>query len=241
MSKESSILMAERLKKLREEKKISHVSLSKAIKEKYGIEISRDSLMSYEVSDPNHTKAYKNEGMRVEYLRCLADFYGVSSDYLLGFTNDPKRQPCAVDELGLSEEAVNEIRKIGNSRGFEDCIPGLSFLIERGNLLILSALALRLRNSVRIARRAERSYSRQNFVLSDAVMQRNRQHVYIRQYLEEILTKQFPELSGQIRVIIGESAITRAKDDLVKSFEKKLCEITGYDSFIAEIEFRETN
>lgn len=239
MSKSSSLLMAKRLKELREEKKLSHVSLSKALKERYDIDISRDSLMCYEVSDPHHTKAYKNEGMRVEYLRCLADFYGVSSDYLLGFTNDRNKEPSAVDELGLSEKAVNEIRIIGKTRGFEDCIPGLNFLIEDGDLLTLAALALRLRNSVRKARQIERSYSEESFSLSDAVMQRNREHVYVRQYLEEILTNQFPYLKGEIRIVIGESAVTRSKDDLVKSFEKRICEITGYNSFIEEIEYRE--
>ena len=85
MENEKSFVMAKRLKELREGKRLSHVNLAKALKDQYGIEISRDSLMAYEVSDPNNTKAYRNEGMKVEYLRCLAEYYGVSVDYLLGY------------------------------------------------------------------------------------------------------------------------------------------------------------
>lgn len=84
---EKSFVMAERLKQLREEKGLSHEKLSKTLFDQYGVKISSDSLMNYEVADKNHTKAYKNQGMRVEYLRCLCDFFKVSTDYLLGISN----------------------------------------------------------------------------------------------------------------------------------------------------------
>lgn len=40
----------------------------------------------------------------------IADYLDVSIDYLLGRTGDPKRLPCAVDELGLSSEALSHIK-----------------------------------------------------------------------------------------------------------------------------------
>lgn len=82
-----SFVIASRLKELRGRKGLSFDRLSKELKEKYGISISSDSLMNYEVIEPNHSKSKKNLGMRIEYLRCLADFYGVSSDYLLGISD----------------------------------------------------------------------------------------------------------------------------------------------------------
>lgn len=84
-----SFAMADRLRLLRESRKLSHEKLSKTLSEKYGIKISSDSLMNYEVSREEHSKKYKNMGMRVEYLYCLADFYGVSTDYLLGLAENP--------------------------------------------------------------------------------------------------------------------------------------------------------
>lgn len=107
--KQMSIVTARRLKAMRLKKGISHAVLSRELKEKYNIDISRNSLMNYEASDQHHTKAYKNNGMKVEYLRILADYYGVSTDWLLGLSNvkSPKgkiRQAC--EYTGLSQKNV---------------------------------------------------------------------------------------------------------------------------------------
>lgn len=104
-----SFIMAERLRLLRVSKNLSHNKLSEALSEKYDIKISSDSLMNYEVAEATHTKAYKNIGMRVEYLRCLADFYGVSADYILGLAEEqtPNLSARAVCQYtGLSAEAA---------------------------------------------------------------------------------------------------------------------------------------
>lgn len=114
VNKQQSLTMAARLKDLRVSKGLSHEKLSKALREKYDIRISSDSLMNYEVTEEYHTKAYANQGMRAEYLRCLADFYGVSSDYLLGIADtksaDPNMQASAAF-TGLSEENLEFLNK----------------------------------------------------------------------------------------------------------------------------------
>lgn len=134
VNKQQSLTMAARLKDLRVSKGLSHEKLSKALREKYDIRISSDSLMNYEVTEEYHTKAYANQGMRAEYLRCLADFYGVSSDYLLGITDTKSAEPtmqAAVIFTGLSEknlEFLNRCVRIrdaymngaGESLSFED-------------------------------------------------------------------------------------------------------------------------
>lgn len=107
--KRKSLIMALRLKELRTEKGLSHEALRKALMDKYEIDISVDSLKNYEVSKIPHAKAYKNEGMRVEYLRCLADFFGVSADYLLGIS-DIKSQDSDIRAVtqatGLAENSA---------------------------------------------------------------------------------------------------------------------------------------
>lgn len=40
----------------------------------------------------------------------IANYFNVSTDYLLGLTDDPERMPSAVDELGLTPEAVKKIK-----------------------------------------------------------------------------------------------------------------------------------
>lgn len=90
---EQSFLMASRLKNLRERNNLSCKELKDALFEQYGISISRDSLMSYEIQTEHHSKIkdgkYPNLNMGVEYLNAFAQFYGVSADYLLGFTDIP--------------------------------------------------------------------------------------------------------------------------------------------------------
>lgn len=116
MDKESnkSFVMAERLRLLRESHKLSLEKLSKTLSEKYGLKISSDSLMNYEFSKGGHNKTYKNLGMRVEYLYCLADFYGVSTDYILGISDvkspDPSLQ-AVVEYTGIPEDALHAFRK----------------------------------------------------------------------------------------------------------------------------------
>lgn len=109
LDKNNSLIMGERLKMLREEEGLSHEALKNKIFEDYGVEISVDSLKIYEVSKVPHAKAYKNEGMRVEYLRIFSDLYKVSTDYLLGLTDI--RTPdlniqIATKLTGLSEASV---------------------------------------------------------------------------------------------------------------------------------------
>jgi len=116
--KDFSLETASRLKLLREEKGLSHSGLSKTLSEKYGIAISRDSLISYEVINEEHAKVYSTEGMKVEYLRCFADFYCVSTDYLLGLTeiraaDTDTRSVC--EFTGLSEEAANFMYELKNA------------------------------------------------------------------------------------------------------------------------------
>lgn len=104
-----SIKTGERLHKLRIGIGLSLKDLREEIYKKYGAEISRDSLINYEVSSSEHPRKYKNNGMRIEYLRYFSDFYGVSSDYLLGLTNVPTTDTtiqAICNCTGLSDDFV---------------------------------------------------------------------------------------------------------------------------------------
>ena len=101
-----TLIIAERLKALREEKHLSHAKLSERMKNEFGLEISTTSLMNYEVSDLSHRKARKNLGMRAEYLCAFSKLYGVSTDYILGLS-DTKSSNTSVQTItaatGLAE------------------------------------------------------------------------------------------------------------------------------------------
>ena len=100
------ILIAKRLRALRLKRGISHEKLAKILQEQYSISISKASLLSYENSSPEDGRL-GNRRMNVEFLDCLADFYGVSTDYLLGrkeiaSPNDDIEAICT--QTGLTEE-----------------------------------------------------------------------------------------------------------------------------------------
>ena len=79
--------IAERIKKLRRSNGLSHEKLSNALRDQYGISISTDSLQNYEVIDKHHCRYGKLKGMKIEYLICFADYFGVSPEYILGLTD----------------------------------------------------------------------------------------------------------------------------------------------------------
>ena len=206
MSKTSSLITAKRLKELREGKKISHMALSRALKEQYDIDISRDSLMCYEVSDPNHTKAFKNEGMRIEYLRCLSEFYNVSSDYLLGLTDDRSRKPCAADELGLSDLAIESVRRYTNSQK-----KGLTQLLENE---VFSRVCDGIAQYMNIPN------SDKPELYSDDMALRYIDFAAKENDLEEQLVSQNQALNSSVKVLIGYNYAEFIKRNIIDKFEQ---------------------
>ena len=86
----------EKLKDLRIERGLSLQELSKQTG------LSRAALGNYETDD------YKE--ITHKAIIILADFYGVTSDYLLGLTENREQHPFAVDELGLDDDTVDLLK-----------------------------------------------------------------------------------------------------------------------------------
>lgn len=108
----ASIDFAFKLKEKRIQQGLSHKKLSEELCERYGIKISRDSLINYETSAEYHSKKGKNLKMNITYLWCLADYFGVSTDWFLGKSNveTPNADIRAVNEYThLSEKAINAL------------------------------------------------------------------------------------------------------------------------------------
>lgn len=131
------ILTAERLKALREGKKLSHEALADKLSEKYGKSISRDVLINYEISDQYHSKFNTGFGMRIEYIANLADFYEVSTDYLLGMTDTKsvsEKIKSSCQYTKLSESALEKLHEYVNDPKRTLCIKILSFMLENGHV-----------------------------------------------------------------------------------------------------------
>ena len=92
--------VGERITVLREARGLSQRELSDELA-KLGLVVRRETITQWE----NGTR-----DLKTEYLAKLSEFFGVSTDWLLGLTDAPERTPAAVDELGLSPDAVSYLR-----------------------------------------------------------------------------------------------------------------------------------
>jgi len=127
-------ITAIRLKECRNEKGLSHENLAKKLNGQYNIEISSAVLKNYEIADEYHTKFEAGYGMNIKYLYTLADFYGISTDYLLGKTDirSPDPNVKVIHEyIGLSEEAINVLKIYNNDIFDSDILETINFLLEQ--------------------------------------------------------------------------------------------------------------
>lgn len=99
---ESRKKIGARITCLREAHGLSQKALSDELA-KLGLVVRRETITQWE----NGTR-----DLKTEYLARLSEFFGVSSDWLLGLTGAPERTPAAADELGLSYKAVDALRSL---------------------------------------------------------------------------------------------------------------------------------
>lgn len=140
MTAGDKVKAANRLKALRTDEAngkkrfYSHESLKEAL-EKRGTKISVDSLMNYEASDKLHAKFGSVAGMKVETLYALADFYGVSTDYILGRTDVTSVDATmkAVSEYtGLSGKTIKALQDM-NKKSYDSGWDAINFILSNPN------------------------------------------------------------------------------------------------------------
>ena len=97
--------MGVRLKELRQEKGISLTKLSEILEEKYGISATTSQLMYYEKGE--------REPRNKQFWKKLADYFGVSEGYLLGYSSVKTEADLKVSVL---DEALEELRALEKLR-----------------------------------------------------------------------------------------------------------------------------
>ena len=94
--------MGVRLKELRQEKGISLTKLSEILEEKYGISVSTSQLMYYEKekTEPRNKRVWEK----------LADCFGVSEAYLLGYSDFKNEADIKVSVLDETLKKLHIIK-----------------------------------------------------------------------------------------------------------------------------------
>lgn len=104
-----SSIIASRLKDLREERGLSLNKLADKLPPIGDKSISAEILRKYECYQNKKKESPANIGMSARVLHTLADFYGVSTDYILGRT-DIKSPDMSIEAIveytGLTEESI---------------------------------------------------------------------------------------------------------------------------------------
>ena len=171
----------------------------------------------------------------------LATHYGVSSDFLLGLSNDPSPKPSAVDELGLFPETVDELLEnyLTITGGIEDAYENTTMralnitLLKMINSPIFEMISC-LAASVKEESAATEStlVAPRNLVSNGAT--RKQEDVFSGFALMNELVKIHPELAGRIHVTYGSMTLKPQLDEICDLFKEIVEKITGYKKFYTE-------
>lgn len=153
--------------------------------------------------------ALENETRSVGYEKviALAKHYGVSVDWLSGFTNDPHPKRCAVDELGISVKAIYSIK---------------NFSADSNKLKIFDAIIAhhRFPDLLNIASRY------QQMMITPPL---NRQEkALIADHLEGLFEK-YPQLKEQIRFFNPHTETRSLLSGSKECFEEIITDIADHD------------
>lgn len=132
----------------------------------------------------------------------------VTADWLLGLTNDPKPDPCATDELGLSNRAIEAVT--GYTKEQKD---GLTQLLEN-ELFKLVCSGISQYAKIPDSDKSE-FYSGDNPTRYFDFESKEHE-------LEELLTSSDNELAGKVKVLVGYDLSDYYKRAIVDRFDQVL-------------------
>ncbi len=142
----------------------------------------------------------------------IADHFDVSTDYLLGRTEDPHRLPCATEELGLSMDAINSITK-GDFGESNYALIGLDVLLCEPTFSLVC---------FRVA-----EYLKAVQTMTDNPFSPKGIDPYLELRLTEELESKHPELRNVIWVNSGSNYAVQARKEACEFFENTLKSIAG--------------
>lgn len=174
-----------------------------------------------------------NRSVGYDKIAVLAKHYGVSSDWLLGITDDSSPRSSAVDDLGLSTKAVQQIIRIGISN--PDALSALNGILEDSFLLKTLVQITQIANAIAAEKahleklqEAGKKVPFHHLGAAGAEMYENQTSTAL---LLELARNhsEIPDLEKRIMVIFGMEAIGKRIDSIGENFSAIIQSIVKYD------------
>ena len=157
----------------------------------------------------------------------------ISSNWLLGLSDDPSLQPSVVDDLGLSSEAVNLIRHFNNQDNLKKGVKGLNLLLgnDAGYLFMMDVksiyeLSEMLKSGIHVEYNSIIK-SKNSIGLGDA---NELTDSIIVDKIQKEITNEHPELAGKIRVLCGLECADSEIKRISSAIEQHIRMVTNYYS-----------
>lgn len=174
----------------------------------------------------------------------IANFFDVSTDYLLGRTEDPNRVPCAADELGLRPSVIKRLRECvtdGSAEVLEGMNMFLDVAIKNPSIFLMIhylAEEILVESKVKI----DRSYLASILTPTDseivdalpdsALADKSITDAIITSSLVRELNEKYPQYRGHINVIFGDDILEHRLNGICSDLRFIVECATGYYKYI---------
>lgn len=161
----------------------------------------------------------------------------VSSNWLLGLSDDTSIKSHSVDELGLSPKAVDVLRGISALEDASEILEGINMLLEGGNTPLIAKEIKKVKEYVQseldhVKRVLSNDYNPTNGVYSSSTFL-ELSELEQAGHLESELIERHPELRGKISIICGRSALDRKYNEIIELFDCEIKIATGYYEYLS--------
>ena len=174
-----------------------------------------------------------NRSVGYDKIAVLAKHYGVSSDWLLGITDDSSPRSSAVDDLGLSTKSVQKIIQLKNSN--PDRLAVLNGIIEDSLLSELLVDICQITNAVAAEKVYLEKLQKTGKKVPFQYLGEAGSEMYERQTSTALLLElarnhsEIPDLEKRIMVIFGMDAIGKRIDSIGENFSTIIQSIVKFD------------
>ena len=175
----------------------------------------------------------------LETLVKIADYFNTSSDYLLGITPDPDKKPSAVNDLGLSPKAVDNIKYVQKDADRRLFIDGINMLLEDFRFFLIAKDIKQFSDIVKTEKEYVLNYLDNNYPQNDPLYNRDT-YMFLSDeelantLLDELKTKH-PDIAVRISVSCGRSALDGKLRSIVEDFRSGIEWVTGYMKYMADV------